>query len=303
MEAAANLLRSDHERGELSTYCCLHCIVLNPSPMQFGGHAVFPSLARDMKRPKDFNRVCDLAFLVATAVYLLMAVIGYLMFGNTVSDEVRCGQPAPIIRRACCALADWVSLVCVSLCQITRDLMKTAALPRHLNLVAVSMVAITPLCKYSISQSPLEGTIAYILGVDRPTIVQSHSGHGRLSHKDGSSFFKDSDSRAHSNYSTFSSSGPDTAQVGDAGAVSRSGVSLPSAGASVTPRARISPAISNSGLSSSFLAHPLGENLSPSQGSSGMSKTAAKLIIKLGAGFTLLAIAIFVPGFDSVMGE
>ena len=41
-----------------------------------------------MKRPKDFNRVCDLAFLVATAVYLLMAVVGYLMFGNTVSDEV-----------------------------------------------------------------------------------------------------------------------------------------------------------------------------------------------------------------------
>ena len=42
-----------------------------------------------MKRPKDFNRVCDLAFMVATAVYLLMAVVGYLMFGNTVSDEVR----------------------------------------------------------------------------------------------------------------------------------------------------------------------------------------------------------------------
>ena len=55
---------------------------------QFGGHAVFPSLARDMKRPQDFNKVCNTAFIVATFCYLFMAVIGYLMFGNHVSDEV-----------------------------------------------------------------------------------------------------------------------------------------------------------------------------------------------------------------------
>lgn len=46
---------------------------------QFGGHAVFPSLARDIRDPKDFNRVCDLAFLISTAFYLFMGTIGYLM--------------------------------------------------------------------------------------------------------------------------------------------------------------------------------------------------------------------------------
>ena len=56
---------------------------------QFGGHAVFPSLARDMKRPQDFNRVCNIAFVVAAACYMFMGIIGYLMFGNGVSDEVR----------------------------------------------------------------------------------------------------------------------------------------------------------------------------------------------------------------------
>ncbi|KAL7007533.1 hypothetical protein EMMF5_002997 [Cystobasidiomycetes sp. EMM_F5] len=45
----------------------------------FGGHAVFPSLARDIRDPKDFNRVCDLAFLISTAFYLFMGTIGYLM--------------------------------------------------------------------------------------------------------------------------------------------------------------------------------------------------------------------------------
>lgn len=52
---------------------------------------MFPSLARDMKRPQDFNRVCNLAFIVATSCYLIMGVIGYLMFGNHISDEVRAG--------------------------------------------------------------------------------------------------------------------------------------------------------------------------------------------------------------------
>jgi hypothetical protein len=46
---------------------------------QFGGHAVFPSLARDIREPKYFNRVCDLAFSVATAFYLFMGIVGYLM--------------------------------------------------------------------------------------------------------------------------------------------------------------------------------------------------------------------------------
>lgn len=90
---------------------------------KYGGHAVVPNLARDMRKPEEFDRVINLAFLVATAFYLFMGVVGYIMFGNIVSDE------------------------------ITRDLLKAPGLPRKLNLVAVCMVAITPLCKYSLSST------------------------------------------------------------------------------------------------------------------------------------------------------
>lgn len=37
--------------------------------------------------------------------------------------------------------------------EITRDMLHAPTLPRKLNLVAVAMVAITPLCKYSLSST------------------------------------------------------------------------------------------------------------------------------------------------------
>lgn len=56
--------------------------------LQFSGHAVVPSLARDMIDPTQFDTMIDYAFLVATLVYGAIGVAGYLMFGNSVSDEV-----------------------------------------------------------------------------------------------------------------------------------------------------------------------------------------------------------------------
>lgn len=56
--------------------------------LQFSGHAVIPSLARDMIDPSQFDKMIDCAFLVATIVYATIGIAGYLMFGNAVSDEV-----------------------------------------------------------------------------------------------------------------------------------------------------------------------------------------------------------------------
>lgn len=47
-----------------------------------------PSLVRDMVDPSQFDKMIDYAFLVATAVYATIGVAGYLMFGDSVSDEV-----------------------------------------------------------------------------------------------------------------------------------------------------------------------------------------------------------------------
>ena len=54
----------------------------------FGGHAVVPSLARDMRNPHHFDQVINKAFAIAAGVSFVAGAAGYLMIGNTVSDEV-----------------------------------------------------------------------------------------------------------------------------------------------------------------------------------------------------------------------
>ncbi|CAL1696014.1 unnamed protein product [Somion occarium] len=53
----------------------------------FSGHAVIPSLVRDMMDPSQFDKMLDYAFLAATFIYAVIGIAGYLMFGNSVSDE------------------------------------------------------------------------------------------------------------------------------------------------------------------------------------------------------------------------
>lgn len=47
-----------------------------------------PSLARDMRHPHHFDKVINKAFAIAAGVSFVAGAAGYLMIGNTVSDEV-----------------------------------------------------------------------------------------------------------------------------------------------------------------------------------------------------------------------
>ncbi|WVR08803.1 hypothetical protein IAU60_005861 [Kwoniella sp. DSM 27419] len=102
----------------------------------FGGHAVMPSLARDMKHPERFDGVVNKAFAIATGISFLAGAAGYLMIGPTVSDE------------------------------ITKDLMQEKYhYPRVLNFIALWMIVINPLTKFGLSSRPLNITIEGILGI------------------------------------------------------------------------------------------------------------------------------------------
>ncbi|GAA6019651.1 hypothetical protein JCM10207_006958 [Rhodosporidiobolus poonsookiae] len=101
----------------------------------FSGHAVVPSLYRDMKNPRHFPSMAAVAFTVAFVVSLIFGVLGYLMFGNGVSAE------------------------------ITRDLAATADYPVWLNKLAVWMVALNPLVKYAIANKPLVQTFEHLIGL------------------------------------------------------------------------------------------------------------------------------------------
>ncbi|PIL32046.1 transporter [Ganoderma sinense ZZ0214-1] len=101
----------------------------------FSGHAVIPTLARDMADPSRFDEMINWAFATATSVYVLLGIIGYIMFGNAVSDE------------------------------FSLDLMKYNVHPA-LNSIAVWGLVVTPLSKYALTSRPLNITVEILLGID-----------------------------------------------------------------------------------------------------------------------------------------
>ncbi|KDQ09240.1 hypothetical protein BOTBODRAFT_37148 [Botryobasidium botryosum FD-172 SS1] len=110
----------------------------------FGGHAVIPSLARDMVDPGQFDIMINYAFAFSTFVYALMGAAGYLMFGRSVHEEV------------------------------SQDMLSTPGYNELLNKFAVWMLVITPLTKFALSTRPLNITIEVFFGID--VVSQHHKG-------------------------------------------------------------------------------------------------------------------------------
>lgn len=55
----------------------------------FAGHAVFPTVYRDMDCPKLYSRMVNWTYVATTIVYFGVAACGYLMFGSSTMQEVR----------------------------------------------------------------------------------------------------------------------------------------------------------------------------------------------------------------------
>ncbi|KAF8559229.1 hypothetical protein OG21DRAFT_1403136 [Imleria badia] len=91
----------------------------------FSGHVVIPSLARDMKDPSQFDHMANRAFFVATFIYAIIGYAGYLMFGDSVSDE------------------------------ISKDLLATPGYNATLNQLVMWLLVITPLSKFALSTRPV----------------------------------------------------------------------------------------------------------------------------------------------------
>jgi len=104
----------------------------------FAGHAVVPSLARDMIDPSEFDSMINWAFVVATLIYTLIGYAGYLMYGNGVSDE------------------------------ISKDMLNTPGYNPLLNRAALWMLVLSPLSKFALNTQPLNATLEILLGLDTP---------------------------------------------------------------------------------------------------------------------------------------
>lgn len=91
----------------------------------FGGHAIFPELYRDMKHPQKYNRVVSVVFSFTWCVDFIMAGLGYLMFGNGVTD------------------------------QVTKSIMLTQDYPRWVSLVICALMGLLPISKGPLITRPI----------------------------------------------------------------------------------------------------------------------------------------------------
>ncbi|KAJ3224345.1 hypothetical protein HK099_008589 [Clydaea vesicula] len=61
----------------------------------FGGHSVFPQIYRDMAQPKRYPSMVNITYIATAILYLLVGVIGYLMFGNGILKEITLNLSSP----------------------------------------------------------------------------------------------------------------------------------------------------------------------------------------------------------------
>ncbi|KAI9471972.1 MAG: transmembrane amino acid transporter protein-domain-containing protein [Benjaminiella poitrasii] len=91
----------------------------------FAGHAVFPSIYRNMENPKQYNQMVNITYQITVVTYLIMAVVGYLMFGQEVLQE------------------------------ITQNLVLIDEYSQLLNRFAIWLLVLTPIAKYGLMMQPL----------------------------------------------------------------------------------------------------------------------------------------------------
>ncbi|EIN13513.1 hypothetical protein PUNSTDRAFT_58584 [Punctularia strigosozonata HHB-11173 SS5] len=112
--------------------------------LSFSGHAVIPSLARDMQDPSQFDTMVDWAFAAATVIYFLIGAAGYRMFGHSVYDEV------------------------------SRNLISTPGYNSTLNRVALWTLVISPLSKFALTTRPVNYTLEIMLGLESFATTDEH---------------------------------------------------------------------------------------------------------------------------------
>jgi solute carrier family 32 (vesicular inhibitory amino acid transporter) len=100
---------------------------------------VFPNIYRDMRHPYKYRRAVDTTYAFTFLLDLGMAVIGLLMFGDGVHDE------------------------------ITSNILITPGYPRAVSVFIVICIAIIPLTKVPLNARPIVSTIEIMAGLLDPS--------------------------------------------------------------------------------------------------------------------------------------
>lgn len=109
----------------------------------FGGHSVTPNIYRDMRHPYKYHRAVNWAWTFTFLIDGGMAVVGWLMFGDGVRDE------------------------------ITKNMVMTKGYPEALTYFIVICIAIIPITKVPLNARPIISTVEIALGLDARAIADS----------------------------------------------------------------------------------------------------------------------------------
>ncbi|KAI5299259.1 hypothetical protein KEM56_003381 [Ascosphaera pollenicola] len=101
----------------------------------WGGHGVFPNIYKDMRHPHKYGKTLAYTFSFTWALDIAMGIVGWLMFGDAVRDEV------------------------------TSNILLSDAYPHVLSLTLVAFIAIIPLTKVPLSSRPLVSTVVALVGL------------------------------------------------------------------------------------------------------------------------------------------
>lgn len=112
----------------------------------WGGHPVFPELYKDMRHPKKFNNCCNVTFLSCLHLNLLVAVMGYLMFGNHVEDS------------------------------LTKSLMGNKDLPSFINPLLCLFLGLLPISKLSLVVRPIISVYEKHFRLNDPNVISYKNG-------------------------------------------------------------------------------------------------------------------------------
>lgn len=102
----------------------------------FGGHAIFPNLKVDMRHPNKFQDTLKVTYCITFLADASMAVIGFLMFGLAVKDE------------------------------ITKSVLLTTGYPKFAYGLMSILVAMVPLAKVPLNARPIVSILDVVFKVD-----------------------------------------------------------------------------------------------------------------------------------------
>ena len=95
----------------------------------WGGHGVFPAIYKDMRHPQKYGTALKYTYLGTYSLDFSMAVVGYLMFGKGVRDEV------------------------------TANILQSKKYPHILSIIIVVLISTIPITKIPLTNRPIMDTI------------------------------------------------------------------------------------------------------------------------------------------------